>query len=145
MDDYSISPDNLEFEAVKSGYSSLRYRDAVVCTLKLGPKAYYIAVPAGELRELDALGIAHSDIMRSGFIRIPLQTAEDAGEYSAYICSSFIRAIERYPKQYSCCAYYMECSNAGSCVNPHPEIAIDCSYNYKLRKGIIFFGENRSV
>lgn len=145
LDDYGISPNNLEFEPTKSGYSSLRYRDAVVCTLKLGPVVYRIGVPAGELRELDDRGIAHEGLASSGLIRIPLQAAEEAGKYAEYICGCFQRAIERYPKQYSCCAYYMECSDAGRCVNTRPEIAVDCSYNYKLRKGIVFFGKNRNA
>lgn len=145
LDDYGISHDKLSFGITKSGYSSLRYRDAVICSMKFGPKAYYITVPAGELRELESLGIEHSGVTASGSIRIPLQSPDDAGEYIAYLCASFLRAIERYPKPYSCCSHYMECSAAGRCVNTHSEIAIDCSYNYKLRKGIVFFGENRNV
>lgn len=145
LDDYGISPDNLEFEPTKSGYSSLRYRGATVCTIKLGPQTYRIGVPAEELRQLDGQGIEHTGVASSGLIHIPLQSAEDAAAYDYYICGAFRRSIESYPKQYSCCAHYMECSDAGHCVNDHPEIAIDCSYNYKLRKGVVLFGKNRNV
>lgn len=54
---------------------------------------------------------------------------------------------EHYVPDYTfdCCAFYMQCSDARSCVNPDRIHAKSCTYREKLENGIIFFGENRNV
>lgn len=141
---YRISVDRLKLNLNKS-YSTVMYRNVSVFTLKFGPKVFWIGVSQDEVSYLIKQNILFEPTANSNLIRIYLDDAHEADKYIDYLLDVLRRTIIKYPKPFSCCSRYMECSNARQCVNPDETLAEDCSYNFTLQSGRIFFGENRNI
>ncbi len=48
-------------------------------------------------------------------------------------------------ERFSCCANYLECSNANICIYKNKEFGRGCKYNKNLREGKIFYGVNKTL
>ncbi|NLU53434.1 MAG: hypothetical protein GXX10_11310 [Clostridiaceae bacterium] len=48
-------------------------------------------------------------------------------------------------ERFDCCSRYLECSDNKMCCYEGQKFSRACSYHYKLKDGIIFFGKNRTI
>ena len=72
-------------------------------------------------------------------------TKEDIAKFARFLSSVMERVIDAIPKQFDCCSRYEECSNAKRCIHPNPELALACGYRKIMKKGIIYYGENKNI
>ena len=79
------------------------------------------------------------------YIRVNLESFENAKEYVSYMVNSLQNAINSIPEEFSCCSRYMECSDSISCKNPNKDMAMRCGYRKVLMSGRVFYGQNRNI
>ncbi len=77
------------------------------------------------------------------YVTIPIAAADDFHAFGPLLAFVLDDVLSTMPSDFGCCARYEACSNAGKCLNPTLDLFVQCSYRKKLRKGIIFYGENR--
>ena len=70
---------------------------------------------------------------------------EDITAMIPFLSGIFDQTIDSIQKEFDCCSRYEECSNAGHCTNPNPVIATGCGYRRIMKKGRIFYGQNRNA
>lgn len=81
-----------------------------------------------------------------GFTKISVIPEECPINYIISLITSVMQnIIDRLPKDFDCCSRYLECSNAKKCIHPDKEMRLKCGYRKILRKGTIFYGENRNI
>ncbi|MPM07936.1 hypothetical protein SDC9_54247 [bioreactor metagenome] len=72
--------------------------------------------------------------------------SEDIYRFERIILAVYdYRDMESNGKLFDCCQNYMECSDARACIHPDEEFRKRCTYRQKLKRGIIFFGQNRNI
>lgn len=153
LEDNNIQPHHLVFDR-KQSYSSCVYkaskaddtdqvRGGVIYRVCLRKKLSYVSVKACYQQYIpETRSVVHTS---DGYIRISISGENDCTELLPMLISILDAAIELCPKEFDCCSRYNECSAAKKCIHPDPEFALNCSYKYKLKHGIIYFGENRNV
>jgi len=66
-------------------------------------------------------------------------------QFADFLSAVLDSAIDSLPKEFDCCSYYEQCSDAKRCINPNSRIATGCGYRRIMKKGRIFYGKNRNV
>lgn len=128
-----------------AGYTAVSFLKLTCFRLKLRGKQPYIAIP-----------LVFSDLIPSTFpqkrlqsdpkyIRILIDEDHAAETYTEFLIKIAGETINRYPKGWSCCSRYLECSNAKTCIHPDKTFALECGYRKILNSGRIFYGENRNI
>lgn len=123
------------------GYRSVLYRSGIVFTYNFTAKKNWVKFPVRYARHLPE----GSDLdikPKQGGILIKLESEERARELEDVYCAALDEAIDNGARSYSCCSRYQECSDAGRCVNPYPDIAIECRYKINLKHGRNFYKED---
>ena len=77
------------------------------------------------------------------YVTISVASADDFRVFGPLLAFVLDDVLSTMPSEFGCCARYEACSNAEKCLNPTLDLLVRCSYRKKLRKGIIFYGENR--
>lgn len=81
-----------------------------------------------------------------GFVNLEFEpTLEQVSLFTDFLCYLIDLSIDAIPKQYDCCSRYNECSDIGYCIHPSPDMAIACGYRKILKRGSIYFGNNRNI
>ena len=81
-----------------------------------------------------------------GFTNFDFQpTAEGILIFKDFLCAVLDKTIDAAPKEFDCCSRYNECSDAGVCIHPNPDLAAACGYRKIMKQGRIFYGKNRNV
>ena len=120
----------------------------LICRIKCGKKLSYISIknlPESQSGILENYETSQTKTdSDSGFIRIHISglSAQDLAPVMSLVMANTIESI---PKEFDCCSRYEECSNARRCTHPDPNFAMGCGYRSKLSKGIIYYGENKTV
>lgn len=130
------------FESLKDKSYSYRYRENVVFNVMLEPKRRRLTIPY----KFESILLKHhiEAPRKNDFLIIELCGVAHAHDLCSVLCEILDTSIDSYPKSFSCCSRYVERSNEKKCINPSPELAMDCSYRVKLKQGKIFYGVNRS-
>jgi len=136
-------PDSAVFSKNKD-YYSFSYRNNVVFLIRIGPRSKWVKIPAKYIRILQENQVAFS-VNKQEECVISISGPEAALDLAPLLYQILDYAIDTYPKEYSCCSRYVECSDAKACVNPHLDIAMNCRYRVNLKKGKIFYGKNAVV
>lgn len=74
-----------------------------------------------------------------------LPTSDSVMMFSDFLGTIMDTTIDSITKEYSCCSRIEECSLAGKCVSPYPNIAMLCGYRKVMKSGRIFYGPNRNI
>lgn len=118
-------------------YSSILFGSSVLARLSGGsnPSVHLLkgSLPVPEAQE------------DGNFYRLSLPILDKARDYLPQMCEALQSLIDRIPKEFSCCSRYEQCSGARACVNPDRDLALRCAYRKVLRRGTVYFGENRNV
>lgn len=120
------------------GYRSVLYRNAIVFTYNFSEKYNWVKFPIRYARHLPENNGFDTKTKRGGVV-IRLAGEERAKDLEAAYCAALDEAIDNGARSYSCCSRYQECSDAGRCVNPYPDIAIECRYKINLKHGRNFY------
>ena len=80
------------------------------------------------------------------FINLSFEpTVEHINSFIDLLSTILDFSIDSIPKQFDCCSRYSECSDAKHCIHPDPDVAVTCGYRKILKKGKIYYGNNRNV
>ena len=144
LEDWNLPLEMLRTEELKNSLS-IRLNDIVVFRVCLSKKAKYIDLPQRCKRYIFCLPYKSTGSKDNPFLRVPINSINEISDYYGVLCKSLELAISLIPKEFDCCQFYMECSNAKKCVNPHQKFAIGCGYKRVLKSGRIIYGINRNV
>ena len=128
----------IKFEDIKKGASpcySVKFNESVIARFYDGKQKKYLEIPKA---------VAGSDTEKD-FTKIYLNTLQDIRTHIDKIECSLQFILDNYPKDFSCCSRYMECSDACICVHPDKTAAIGCYYRKVLSSGRVFYGKNRNI
>ena len=118
------------------GYWAVLYRNVTVFTYRFAGKKKWVNIPLRYSHHLPA------DIQtepKEGVVSVPVDGPDQAKQLSEVYAAALDDAIDNGPREYSCCSRYQQCSDAGHCVNPHPDISIECRYKINLKHGRNYF------
>lgn len=149
-----LSPDALIFahkSLEKSSYSSIYfgYENNLFCRVRFRGRKNYLEMPIRYEAEASKYGIIEkpkrkkADAPPPQYFKLICKDLDTLVAYTPLFKSMLNRVIELYPTEFGCCSRYVECSNAKHCINPDKNLALQCYYLKNLRKGIIFYGENK--
>ncbi len=145
-------PDLLAYRATKSdgksassGYTTVSFGTFTVFRIHLRGNQHYLSIP-----------VTFSDLISPDFpkkqapseqkyIRLLVTNEHSISVYTNFLYTIAGETVNRYPKEWSCCSRYMECSNAKHCVHPDKMFALGCGYRKILNSGRIFYGDNRNI
>lgn len=127
------------------GYSTVSIVNFTAFRLHLRGKSHYISVPT-----------VFSDLIPDNFpqkqlrsdtkyTRILIDAKHPIESYTDFLAKITGETINRYPKEWSCCSRYMECSDAKACIHPDKTLALVCGYRKILNSGRVFYGKNRNI
>ena len=127
------------------GYSTVSIVNFTAFRLHLRGKIHYISVPK-----------VFSDLIPDDFpqkqlksdtkyTRILIDSKHPVESYTDFLVRITGETINRYPKEWSCCSRYLECSNAKTCIHPDKTLALACGYRKILNSGRVFYGKNRNI
>lgn len=150
----NMLPEHISFER-KKAYSSLHYiandgansnksSGLVIYTIKLSGKTNYIRIKK-QYKNLLPIGRKTETDTSADFLRVPIDGVDDALFLRDALAQILMATVESAPKAFDCCSRYAGCSNKKQCIHPNPNLALNCSYKFKLARGIIFYGENRTL
>lgn len=120
------------------GYNALIYRNRIVFTYFFAKDKNWVNFPIRYAKYLPSDGHLEQRV-KSDKITISVDGESQAKQLAASYAAALNEAIDNGPREYSCCSRYQECSNAGKCVNPYPDIAIECRYKINLKHGRNFY------
>ena len=120
------------------GYRSVLYRNGIVFTYNFTAKKNWVKFPTRYARHLPEKNKLGAETKQGGIV-IKLAGEDRAKDLEAAYCAALDEAIDNGARSYSCCSRYQECSDAGRCVNPYPDIAIECRYKINLKHGRNFY------
>lgn len=128
------------------GYESIKFSDnAVDIKVKFGKKVQWIAFPISYQSLAEDAEIKQSPGDKNWF-RIYIDNPSDIFKYKSIIYEIYhTRLLDTSPDAFDCCSLYMQCSDKKECVQPLKEIHSNCKYKIKIKKGIIFYGKNRTL
>lgn len=143
----NVSVEKLILKKGKS-YSSVFYDTQMVFRICCRDKHHYFSVSnmyANLIPECLVQNIT-ADGKSEGFTKFAFDSSVDGIiQYIEFLSSVLDVAIDALPKEFDCCSYYEECSNAKQCINPNPRTATGCGYRRIMKKGRFFYGKNRNV
>lgn len=146
----NLSPDYLFFKQSKADnaqYSSayLFNEGSLFCRICFRGKQNYFAIPV-KYEKLIPSAVDYK-IQKSdpNYCRIPLTSPESITEHLEFLKEVLEAETDAYPADFGCCSRYVECSNAQQCIHPNPDMALRCIYRKNLKKGKIFYGENKTI
>lgn len=145
--DNNVSAGKLVLKKGKS-YSSVFYDTQLAFRICCRDEHHYFGVSTiySELIPADLTRNVTKDGRSEGFVNYSFDpSSEGITQYAAILSSVLDAAIDSLPKEFDCCSYYEECSNSKHCVNPNPSIATGCGYRRIMKKGRIFYGQNRNT
>lgn len=119
-------------------YQSVLYCNGIVFTYQFSEKQNWVKFPIRFARHLPDEGKLDTKIRQGGIV-VKLENEDHAKNLEAAYCSALDEAIDNGARSYSCCSRYQECSDVGHCVNPYPDIAIECRYKINLKHGRNFY------
>lgn len=129
-----------KFEELKEKGSaknySVTFSDSVIVRIYCGKKVTYLEFPnVGELGSDN----------KKDFVKVYIDSVKDIPDYIDRIKLSCQYILDGFPKEFSCCSRYMECSDAKICIHPDKTAAVGCFYRKVLHSGRVFYGENRNI
>ncbi len=150
-----LKEDNLNPESVifregnseNSQYSSVCFLNegCILCRICFRGKQQYLSIST-KYESLIPDGTEYKTLASdSGFCRITLSSMDDILQFERMLCEILATQIDTVSTEFDCCSRYVECSEGLRCVHPNFDMAIKCAYRKKLKKGIVFYGENRNV
>lgn len=140
LDENAIPHSYLKGRKNKTNFAVV-YRETVVFTFKFGKSSNLIIFPGYAEKTLPAdFGLSRT--MKDGKLQVKVESPDSCKDYAKYFMLLLDTAVDRFQRDYSCCSRYMECSQAGKCINPHPEISMECRYKTHLKHGENFFMKN---
>lgn len=129
-------------------YSSVWFSSQLVFKICCRKGRHYFGVSNAFISCADELCLARitKDGSCEGFTNFDFQmTTDGIMLFENFLCSVLDKAIDSTPKEFDCCSRYNECSDAGICVHPKPDMAVACGYRKIMKQGRIFYGRNRNV
>lgn len=143
----NLSIDKLTFER-RDKYSSVWYASQMAFRICWQGKYHHFSVANAYISK------ASPEIMQritktgraEGFTNFNFEpSCEGVAFFSDFLSSVLDQAIDSIVKEFDCCSRYEECSNAGKCINPNPDMALGCGYRKIMKQGRIFYGRNRNI
>ena len=127
------------------GYTTVSIVNFTAFRLHLRGKNHYISIPK-----------VFSDLIPDDFprkqlksdtkyTRVLIDVNHPVESYSEFLVKITGETINRYPKEWSCCSRYLECSDAKTCIHPEKTLALACGYRKILNSGRIFYGKNQNI
>ena len=153
LEENNILPHHLSFSRKKS-YSSCVYkasqakeeddiRGGIIYRVRVRGESNYIAVKKRYSEQI--LAGKPTEIGADGYTKIWISSLDEVLEYAPLLSTILEDTIESAPKEFDCCSRYEQCSLERKCIHPNPEFSLNCSYKFKLKKGMIFYGSNRNI
>lgn len=143
----NVSTEKLIFKKGKN-YSSVFYDTQMAFRICCRDKHHYFSVStmyANLIPENLSQNVT-TDGKNEGFTNFAFELSDESiSQYTVFLSSVLDAAIDALPKEFDCCSYFEECSNAKHCVNPNPRTATGCGYRRIMKKGCIFYGINRNI
>lgn len=143
----SLTPDRLHCEEGKQ-YSSVWYDSQMAFRICCRDGRHYFSVADAYIEN------AKDDISKlvtktgnlKGFTNYEFRTdAEGIAVFCEFLSDVLDQVLDEIPKEFDCCSRYEECSNAKRCIHPNPDMAAGCGYRKIMKKGRIYYGQNRNV
>ena len=141
----NVSPEKLILKTGKS-YSSVFYDTQMAFRICCRDNHHYFGVSTiyTKLAPATLTQNITKDGRSEGFTNFAFDASHNGIlQFAEFLSSVLDFAIDSLPKEFDCCSYYEECSNAKHCINPR--IATGCGYRRIMKKGRIFYGSNRNV
>ena len=143
----NLSCDKLRCESGKN-YSSVWYDSQMVFRICLRGDYHYFGVSdafTGTATEFHAERITKNG-RTNGFTNYSFApNAADIQLFSTFLASVLDQSIDGISKEFDCCSRFEECSNAKKCIHPNSDFAAGCGYRKIMKKGRIFYGQNRNT
>lgn len=127
-------------------YTYAKLESFTIFRLHLRGKKYWIKVPivfADIIPEDYPQETVKSD--ENNYIRVIIDRERSMESYKSFLVRLAAETVDHYPKEWSCCSRYMQCSSAKKCVHPNKRISLRCGYRKILNSGQIFFGPDRNI
>ena len=132
-------------KAGSNGYTVVSFGTLTAFRLHLRGKQHYIAVPTMLADLIPANFPQKHTTSESKYIRLLVNEQHPLFSYTDFLIVAARETVNRYPKEWSCCSRYMECSNAKTCIHPDKAFALGCGYRRVLNSGRVFYGVNRNI
>lgn len=151
----TLAKDNLAIKSIffregsadKSQYSSvyLLNESCIFCRICFRGKQHYLSVPS-RYQELLPAGTVYKILSSDpNYCRISLGSVDDVSQYESVLSEILAAQIDTFPEEFGCCSRYEACSDAIKCIHPDSNMAIKCVYRKNLKKGMIFYGKNKTM
>lgn len=147
LDKNVIDKRALEFRestAKNKTYSTVLFADSIICRLRMQGSEHYISVPIEFKKFIPSeyqTKIVKADPQ---YIRIIIHQSFDISSLMPALSTVLNAKIDHLPKLFDCCHLYMQCSDAGVCVQTDNIYSLNCGYRKVLKNGRCFFGVNRT-
>lgn len=146
-------PDLLQIKSTKSdnsksmasGYSSVYFYHFTAFRIHLRGKKHYISVPSAFWDMIPSDFPTYQVKSEEKYKRLSVDETHPLESYIDFLVHISGEVVNRYPKEWSCCSRYMECSNAKTCIHPDKAFALGCGYRRVLNSGRVFYGVNRNI
>lgn len=151
LQSYGLDPHSLRIKPIRQK-SSVYFggESDLFCRIKFRGQKYYIELPSLFRSEAEKYGIVEVPLHKmdgayggKDFCRIICEKSENLSSLKSLFVYVLNHVIDSLPTDFGCCSRYLECSDAKKCVNPDKELALKCYYLKNLRKGLIFYGDNK--
>ena len=146
LDLYNVSHESLYLQNGKT-FSSLWLRSVMLCRIGVRGKQCYISIAANykeaikQARTYGLKEITQKSDADTSFVRFSFSGTNPDILHELFRLE-LMNALDNAPKEYSCCARYVECSDAKKCIHPDKDMAFGCYYKKNLMNGRIFYGDN---
>lgn len=124
-------------------YSAVFIGNLTVFRLCMRGKQKLISVPVSMKDLIPSHWTQKTPKADQKYILVPIEYP--LHDYDDFLISLAGATIDRYPKEWDCCSFYMECSDAKVCIRTDKKIALACGYRKILNSGKIYYGKNRNV
>ncbi len=132
-------------KSASSGYTTVSFGTFTVFRIHLRGNQHYLSIPVTFSDLIPPHFSKKQAPSEQKYVRLPVDNEHAISSYTDFLCTIAGETVNRYPKEWSCCSRYMECSNAKHCVHPDKMFALGCGYRKILNSGRIFYGDNRNI
>lgn len=144
-----LSDNNIDYKLLafdrKASYSSITFGSYLIARLAFRGDKSYFSISLNLAKFLPANVSKSVQSKDKKFVRVDVYPASSISGYEDFFAAALQEIIDKLPKDFDCCAWYEECSDAKKCINPNIDLAIGCGYKKILRSGQFFYGKNRNV
>lgn len=133
LDSNAVLHKHVSFNKLKNG-SSITFRSSVIANVYFGTRTNWLKLPIKYKRLIPAPTLEEAEV-KDSVIKFALASPSDSLMFADIIAAALDAEIDSFPREWSCCSRYRECSAANQCVHPDKDFALNCSYKVNLKHG----------